>query len=93
MTSQLSHCDMSSSSFHESDLVQAIAQLRVSNIFGYRDFLAYLSSLSIPIIRADELGEMTYINSGSYSTILSYKSYRHWKGSCFQNPQIIAFSR
>ena len=79
---------MSSGSFHESDLVQAVAQLRISKIFGYRDFLAYVSSFDLPIIRKDELGEMTFVNSGSYSTIYRTTQMANSKVVAFKTPKL-----
>jgi serine/threonine protein kinase len=62
---------MSAGSFHESDLAQAISQIKVSNIFGYRNLLAYLSSLGVPVVEPDQYAKLTYVASGSYSTIYS----------------------
>lgn len=59
---------MSSSSFHESDLVQAIGQLNVVKLLGYRDFVAYISSLGVSLMKPDDFDDMIYINGGSYSS-------------------------
>ena len=79
---------MSSSSFHESDLVQAISQLRVGKIFGYRDFIAYISSLGIPLVKRDDLSDMTYINSGSYSSIYRTTHIPDGKLVAFKRPKL-----
>lgn len=59
---------MSSSSFHESDLVQAIGQLNIVKLLGYRDFVAYISSLGVSLMKLDDFDNMVYINGGSYSS-------------------------
>ena len=64
---------MSSSSFHESDLVQAIGQLNIVKLLGYRDFVAYISSLGIPLMKSDDFDDMVYINGGSYSS--TYRTF------------------
>ena len=74
---------MSSSSFHESDLVQAIGQLNVVKLLGYRDFVAYISSLGVSLMKLDEFDGMVYINGGSYSS--TYRTVH--KGSA----ELVAF--
>lgn len=59
---------MSSSSFHASELVQAIGQLNIVRLLGYRDFVAYVSSLGVSLMKLDDFGDMVYINGGSYSS-------------------------
>lgn len=59
---------MSSSSFHESDLVQAIGRLNTVKLLGYRDFIAYIASLSVSLMKLNEFDDMVYINGGSYSS-------------------------
>ena len=59
---------MSSSSFHESDLVQAIGKLNTVKLLGYRDFVAYISSLGVALMKLDDFGDMVYINGGSYTS-------------------------
>lgn len=77
---------MSSSSFHESDLVQAIGQLNVVKLLGYRDFVAYISSLGVPLMEPDDFGDMVYINGGSYSSTYRTVHKRSAKLVAFKTP-------
>ncbi|KAL8689938.1 MAG: hypothetical protein Q9218_004500 [Villophora microphyllina] len=74
---------MSSSSFHDSDLVQAIEQLNNVKLLGYRNFVAYISSLGVSLMKLDEFDDMVYINGGSYSS--TYRTFH--KGSA----KLVAF--